>query len=218
MKRFFAIALLGIFTALGANAQYRGGYAGYSPVMPSRRIGDYYSWNRPYVGFRLGGAFSTMRGDKYNSMQNGFTASVVGGLPMSHYIPLAVEAGFSYTEKGGRENDQSAKLDYIEIPLVIKYKAYVGRGVTIEPFAGGYAALGVGGQLKDKRYQTATSSFGGVETQYRRGDAGLKFGCGLGIDFFYAELGYELGMTNISHSNYYDAHNGAFTLTVGVNL
>lgn len=221
MKKFIVLAVLGIFTSLGANAQYRGSHRasspGYNRVLPSRRFGGYgltdTSW-RPYVGFRIGPTFSSVRGDKYDDLKTGVNVGLAAGFPLSTYLPMSLETGLYYAEKGGKTNYTSAKLGYLELPLVFKYHAYVGGGCTIQPYFGGFASLGVAGKIKGE----GCSSFGDKIDQFRRGDAGIKLGCGIAFDMFYADVNYDWGLANISHSDYNDAHTSAITLNFGVNF
>lgn len=225
MKKFFALAVMGFMTALGMNAQYRGTHRvsspGYQRVLPSRRFGyaGYYDTTyRPYLGLRIGPTFSGVGGDNNSDVKTGVNVGMAVGLPLSTYLPMSLETGLYYTEKGGKNNVTSAKLDYLEVPLVFKYHAYVGGRCTVQPYIGGFASLGVGGKIKDKADLVAYSSFGDRASQYRRGDAGIKLGCGMAFDMFYVDLNYDWGLANISHSDYFDAHTNCVTLNVGVNF
>ena len=224
MKRFITLAMLCTMVVLGCMAQYRGAYGGgsYKPVVPSTHryggIGHYNRWGRPYGGLRIGPTFSAVTGDDGSSMRSGVNIGLVGGFPLSSYVPLYFETGLSYTEKGGKDDVVSVKLDYLELPLVFKYKAFVGDRVSIEPYMGGFAALGVGGKIKDRYDKTAVSSFGEKDYQFRRGDAGIKLGCGIGFDMFYADINYDWGLANICHDSYMDGHTGALTINVGINF
>ncbi len=40
-------------------------------------------------------------------------------------------------------------FNYLDIPVVVKYKYEIDDDLTIEPFAGGYFAAGVGGKIKN---------------------------------------------------------------------
>lgn len=222
MKRFLALAILCISVALGANAQYHGSMnrgGSYQRVYPSRRYySGYYGLDRPYVGLRIGPTFSSVKGDDINSgLKTGLNVGLAAGFPVSHYIPLYLESGVYYTEKGGKHKDlSSVKLDYIEVPLVFKYKAGVNGLFTVEPYLGGFASLGVGGKYKELNDHVAYSSF----DKYKRGDAGVKLGCGITAGLLYVDLNYDWGLVNINdRSNQFDeAHTRALTLNVGLNF
>ena len=107
-------------------------------------------------------------------------------------------------------------LNYLEIPVVVKYKYEIDDDLTIEPFAGGYFAAGVGGKIKDFAVREAQSSF--RSDKFRRLDGGLRIGCGIGYDMFYADLTYDIGLANISHDTFDKARNRAVMLNFGVNF
>lgn len=63
---------------------------------------------------------------------------------------------------------------------------------------------------------SAQNSFS--DSNFRRTDAGLRLGCGIGYDMFYADLTYDIGLANICHDTFDTSHNGALMLNVGVNF
>ena len=85
--------------------------------------------------------------------RTGLDLGAVVGTRLTSSAPLYFETGLSYTEKGGKGtyagNKFTYRLEYLELPLVLKYKYAVAPDITIEPFAGGYLALGVGGKIKN---------------------------------------------------------------------
>ncbi len=84
-----------------------------------------------YFGFRIGPSFSYVNSDDSRldggNWQTGLNVGVVAGVALSNAQPLYLEGGLFYTEKGGKKNLANGKkmtydLNYIEIPLVLKYK------------------------------------------------------------------------------------------------
>lgn len=61
-----------------------------------------------YYGFRIGPAFSTVNSDDPtldgSDSQTGLTVGAVVGIPLSDEIPLYLEPGLFYTEKGGKKD------------------------------------------------------------------------------------------------------------------
>ena len=53
---------------------------------------------------------------------------------------------------------------------------------------------------------------------FRRGDGGLRLGCGVQYDMFYADLTYDIGLANICHDTFDTSHNGGLQLNFGVNF
>lgn len=232
MKRISLIISLISLAVMSANAQYHGKYPrayleGYR-YQPRHSYQDrfYARWNHPYVGLRIGPSFTTVHSDDPyldgSNMKAGLNVGIATGFPLSSYVPLYLETGLYYTEKGGRGTVGGShfkyNLDYLELPFVFKYKVNMSRSFSLQPYLGGYVGLGVAGRIKDFQEREAYSSFGNSDYSFRRGDAGIRLGCGIGYDMLYAEINYDWGLANISHNSFDDCRNGALTLTVGVNF
>ena len=178
-----------------------------------------------YYGFRIGPAFSFVNSDDPSldggKWQTGLSIGALVGLPLSHSVPLYAEIGLQYTEKGGRKRLSSNKkmtydLNYIELPVVVKYIYPIDRHFTLQPFFGGYLAFGVGGKIKNFEQREAFSSFS--DDAFQRFDGGLRLGCGVGYDLFYMDLSYDIGLSNICHDTFDTSHNGCLSLNFGVNF
>jgi len=179
---------------------------------------------RNYYGLRIGAAFSTVNSDDKSldggSAQTGLNIGVVAGLSLSERAPLFFETGLSYVEKGGKKTLNGKKmtydLNYLEVPLVIKYIYELDGGLSIQPFLGGYLACGVGGKIKNFGERAAFNSFS--DDAFKRFDGGIRLGCGVGFDLFYLDLSYDIGLANICHDYFDTSHNGCLSLTAGVNF
>ena len=62
----------------------------------------------------------------------------------------------------------------------------------MQPLAGGYFALGIGGKSKNFADREVVHSFS--KHMFKHFDGGLRFGCGVTYDLFYADLTYDLGL------------------------
>ena len=147
-------------------------------------------------------------------------------------LPFFLETGLVYTEKGTEIKEtedagfRKTTLRYLEIPIVLKYKIDTSADdFTVQPFFGGYLAVGVGGEVKDYAERTKYSPFG--SSRYKHFDAGLKVGCGIAFQNFYFSMGYDIGLFNIAGKNYTEYHydnfdgrirTGNFTMTLGVDF
>lgn len=178
-----------------------------------------------YYGVRIGPSFSYVNSDDSRldggDWQTGLNIGALVGLPLSRTVPVYIEAGVFYTEKGGRKKLDSGKkmtydLNYIELPIVLKYIYNIDSRFTLQPFFGGYLACGVGGKMKNYAEREAFSSFS--DDAFQRFDGGLRLGCGVGFDLFYFELAYDIGLSNICHDDFDTSHNGSLALNFGVNF
>lgn len=206
------------------------------PIPPSKRA-DYYAGRhrcgtyndnpRTYYGFRLGMSVGTVHSEAPlldgSKAKAGLDVGFVVGTRLAPRTPLYFETGLSYTEKGGKGTYEGSRftygLDYLEMPLLLKYKGYVSPSVSIEPYAGGYLAAGVAGKIKDYGQRAAYSSFDGDEqSSFKRFDGGLKVGCGVSFDMVYLGLSYDIGLANVGHYDFEDTHTGCLNLNIGVNF
>ena len=184
----------------------------------------HHSLTNSYYGLRVGLAMSSVSSDDSyldgSGLSSGVTMGFVAGFQMVPASPLFFETGLSYTEKGGRGHYGGSKftydLNYLEVPLLLKYDYRTYRDFSVQPFIGGYLALGVGGQVKDFGQHHAISSFD--DDFFKRFDGGLRMGCGVEFSHLYAELAYDLGLSNICQDTFNSSRNGCLTLSCGVNF
>ena len=180
--------------------------------------------NEIYYGLRLGLGFGTVNNsgaDEYDgpSSRTGLNVGAVVGFQLSPSAPVYLESGLFYTEKGGRNDKQQEidfNLNYLELPILVKYCVDIDGEFSLQPFAGGYLAYGVGGKIKRHTDRTIESAFS--SDQFKRFDGGLRFGCGIEYQMLYADLAYELGLANIGRDAFEKTHNSCFYLNIGVNF
>ena len=224
MKRIMMITMLAVLTAVPSLAQYVGRPHG-RPVAPARR--SYYDngYRRhsivdSYFGFRIGLGVATVNADDYyldgGSPKAGLNVGFTAGIQMVPATPIYLETGLSYTEKGGKNGSCTYNMNYLEVPLLIKYQHNFDRLTSIQPFAGVYCAAGISGNIKEQDRRLSYSSF--ADDAFKRFDGGVRLGCGLQFDHLYAELGYDIGLANVSRDDFNTAHTGCFFANVGVNF
>lgn len=233
MKKYILMALVGLVTVMPASAQnYRNsryynrntGRLDYSH-RNSRGYSHYgnYSTMPFYVGFRVGPSFSSVISDNDvfdgGSTKTGLNAGLAAGFNVSPYVPLFFETGLYYTEKGGKgHNDFKYSLNYLEMPFVLKYIHNFDRSFSIQPFFGGYVAAGVSGKVKNYGLRESYNAFGGDYDQFKRFDGGLRLGVGVQYEMLYADVTYDLGLSNVGHDVFDEAKNSALMLNFGINF
>lgn len=231
MMKGLVLALICAMFALPVSAQMRRGYHRPAPSRHSHPMRSHYGSHsdfmlgeNTYFGLRFGlSASSVHSDDQYlngSGVQSGYIIGGVVGFQLSYFAPVFFETGLSYIEKGGKGsfggNKFTYDLNYLEVPLVLKYRHVVAPTTAIEPFLGGYLSCGVGGQIRDFGDRAAYGSFS--DNNFNRFDGGIRIGCGAAFSMLYAELGYDLGLSNIS-KDYFDAsHNGCFFVNIGLNF
>ena len=229
MKRI-VFALLSLVLTMPMMAQYghhyghRGHYNRYRNTYHTTARRSTYSPTDMYFGLRGGAAFSNVSSDDSRldggSMHTGVNVGMVAGFQMAPHIPLYFETGLSYVEKGGKGNYLGSKftysLNYLEVPLLFKYDCRIDRDFSIQPFMGGFVAAGVAGKIKDYGHRQAFNSFG--DDGFKRFDGGIRLGCGLQYSHLYAELGYDIGLADISRDSFDTSRTGSLIATIGVNF
>ena len=225
MKKTIIFSLLCMMLALPAMAQpgYRYGRGPQPRVMTVDRHGnEYIAWHRYYVGLRVGLNASHVSSESPDlngtGVKTGLNIGVAAGTQLTYRAPIFFETGLYYSQKGGKSGSGSNKftydMNYLEVPLLIKYKHFVGNQTSIQPYAGGYLAVGTDGEIKNYGTRTAFSSF--ENGYFNRFDGGLKIGCGVGFNMLYLDASYDIGLANIGQDSFDDTHNGCFTINVGV--
>jgi hypothetical protein len=222
MKKWI-FAVMSLMLTTPALAQYGRPHVHRLPAPPAPRSSYHYSTDA-YYGLRLGVGFATVNSDDSRldggSMKAGLNAGVVAGFQLGHYSPIYFETGLSYVEKGGEGHYEGSKftygLNYLEMPLLIKGFVDITPNFSVQPFAGGYVAVGVSGKIKDFGHRQAYSSFD--SEGFNRFDGGIKAGCGVQYEFLYGEIGYDFGLANISHDYFDTSHTGMLYTTIGVNF
>ena len=204
MKKFLLLAIVMVF-ASGAFAQMSsGGFA--------------LDHSRVYYGVRIGASFSNL--DFYKVDLNtkvGLTLAAIVGLRVSDSVPVFLESGFYYNGRGARKKDLKVNLNYLELPILIKYGIRVSDPVTIIPFVGPYFGIAVSGKASGKFGELEVDGSPFIDGGIKRGDMGFKFGAGVEYNMLYLELGYQIGVADIG-KNPNETRTNSFFANFGVNF
>ncbi len=171
-----------------------------------------------YTGIRFGYNAASLRTSYFDDVSSDFQSGACVGIVFGWYLgktPIIIEPGLYYSFKGGKLDGYEREWDYrtrlktnmhmFEIPLVFKYEVqYHNAGVCLHPFFGGFLAFGIGGKTKsvEDNYYDTWDTFSDDAGQLGRTDAGLRMGCGLGVDHFFVELAYDCGLVNLASERY----------------
>ena len=173
-----------------------------------------------YYGVRIGLNVSGISGDKniteYSDSKAGMVLGGVIGLRVSNSAPVFLESGLYYSEKGGKRGDVKVSLNYLEVPILIKYGFKATEDISVFPFLGPYFSMAISGKVKGEADNGKHSSFN--DGYFRRPDMGFKLGCGAEWSNLYFELGYQFGIADISDADNYSAHGHNFFAHFGVNF
>jgi hypothetical protein len=139
---------------------------------------------------------------------------------------MALQTGLFLSTKGFKtvndaiDAEYTENLMYLQLPLHLAYKVDVTPGSRIVFHAGPYAAYGVGGS-RDAKVGNLSGEwdvdkiFGDADGQYKPFDAGLGLGVGAEMGAFLIDLGWDMGMVNISNRDNGNTKNQNAYLSVG---
>jgi hypothetical protein len=208
MKKFL-VAIMAVLFSAPSFAQYSSG-------------GFNLSESSLYYGIRLGMNFANLTGDAPDlGTKVGLNFGGTVGLRLSDTAPVFLESGLYYTGYGASKDKNSISLNYLELPILIKYGVQLNDDIALLPFVGPTFRYGLFGGKWKTSGAGKVDSFG--DNKFKRADMGIKLGCGAEYNKLYAELGYQFGITNIAdwplaNGDDASAHNGAFFFNVGVNF
>ena len=175
-----------------------------------------------YYGLRMGLNVSNLTGDATDTgSKAGLNLAGVLGIRVSDSTPIFLESGLYYTQRGAKKNKNTyANLNYLEIPILLKYGIQATDEIAVLPFVGPTFALGISGKSKYGDGADKVDSF--ESDRFKRLDAGIKLGCGAEYNKLYLEMGYQFGLSNIADwkigADDASVHNGAFFVNLGVNF
>lgn len=134
-------------------------------------------------------------------------------------LPFYLETGLGFSSRGGEVEGASFRPSYLQVPVLINYH-FNFNDFSIQPFAGVYYALGIGGKVEvDDEKGDIFGDDGGV----KRSDFGVRLGAGFTWKRFYLGAAYEIGCMNIVKKDLFEdgdlkMRNNCFTVSVGYNF
>jgi hypothetical protein len=143
------------------------------------------------------------------------------------YSGSAIQTGLFLTTKGFKSEYTGASgslkyrenLMYLQLPVHYAYKLYATPGTRIVFHAGPYMAYGVGGRRKVTAGSFSDGNvknvFGKGNMQYKRFDAGLGLGAGAEFGPILLDLGWDMGLVNISRTRNGNIKNQNAYLSIG---
>lgn len=136
---------------------------------------------------------------------------------------MAIQTGLFLTTKGFEFNeevldfsaDASANLIYLQVPVHFAYKVDVTPGTRIVFHGGPYVAYGIAGKTKGAFGEVSeeTDSFG--NDGFERFDTGLGIGVGAELGPLLLDIGWDMGLINISPFDNGDIKNQNAYLSIG---
>ncbi len=146
---------------------------------------------------------SNFYGDELSdkNMKIGFHAGV--GADFEFAPNISLQTGLFYTAKGAEFSskdegdiiDIKSTANFLQIPIHAAYKIDVTPGTKVVLHAGPYLAYGIGGTMKGGPLKIDTFD---SDVGLKPFDAGLGLGVGAEFGMFLVDLGWDMGLTNLS--------------------
>ena len=206
MKKIFT-AIVAMMLAVPSFAQYSSG-------------GFELDKENLYYGVRFGATVANLGGDIDKDplidtgAKTGLTLAGVVGLRLSETTPVFLESGLYYTQRGGK----NVSYNNMEIPLLIKYGIKATDEIAVLPFVGPYIARACWGEAKLVDGIKVGTFDEDKWSALERVNWGFKIGCGAEYNMLYLEVGYQIGVNDISKNGNYTAHSNALFANFGVNF
>lgn len=134
-------------------------------------------------------------------------------------LPFYLETGLGFSSRGGKIMNANFRPSYLQVPVLINYH-FNFNDFSIQPFAGVYYGLGIGGKVK---VEGQKGDIFGDDGGLKRSDFGVRLGAGFTWKRIYLGAAYEIGCMNIVKDSLFDdgslkMRNNCFTLSVGYNF
>lgn len=148
--------------------------------------------------------------------------AVTDQILLCNKLPFYLETGLGFSSRGGKVEGTTVRSSYLQVPVLLNYHIDIRNTVSIQPFAGLYYGLGIGG--KGEQADGVKVDVFSDEGGFKRSDFGVRLGAGIAWGHLYFGLGYEIGCLNTVKSNdLLDAadikmRNNCFTLSIGYNF
>lgn len=106
---------------------------------------------------------------------------------------------------------------YLEVPALLGYNIGLNDGFAIQPFAGLYYGLGIGGKSKATIAGVSEKVDTFSDDNFKRSDFGFRVGAGVVYSNFYLGAGFERSLINIARDDD-KVKNQTFTISLGYNF
>lgn len=158
------------------------------------------------LGVKAGANFANITDASGLSNKTGFQAGVFGGVKFSD--KFGIQADILYSQQGAEFDFGKFDLDYVNIPIVVKYYLIQGLNVQVGPQFGFV--------VKDDVY---TTSFGGNSIKANTENTDVSGVVGAGYDFplgIRVDARYNFGLTDVVEGA--SNKNSVFSVALGYSF
>lgn len=158
------------------------------------------------LGIKAGANFAKISDVSDLSSKTGFQAGVFAGVKFTEKV--AIQADLLYSQQGAEFDYGKFDLNYVNVPIVLKYYLVQGLNVQVGPQFGFI--------LDDEIYE---ESIGGVRFEENAEKSDVSGIVGAGYDFPFGvrvDARYNFGFTDVLENN--DGKNNVFSIALGYSF
>jgi len=171
------------------------------------------------AGIKAGISIASLSGDDMDGVSSKIGIAT-GGFFGIGFGAVMIQPEIQYIQKGAQDEDNSdlkMKLDYLEIPVLIKAQL-MGPREKIRPSIYAGPALGI---LLNAKADDGSDSVD-IKDYYKSTDFGIAVGADVDIQGFVVDLRYTMGLTKIPDTGEsdvdVDVKNGTFMVQIGYSF
>ncbi len=169
------------------------------------------AFSQAKIGVKAGLNFAKISGDDVEGLDESRTSGVFGLFTKIDITEsIAFQPELLYSMQGGKDNDGTYKLDYFNLPFLMKFYVVEGFSINAGPQIGFLASA----KLKIEEDNL------GIEADVKDDFKAIDFALSLGIGYE-TEMGlcfdarYNIGLSDIPEVDNTNAKNGVLQFTVG---
>ncbi len=160
------------------------------------------------LGVKAGANFANISDVDNLSSKTGFQAGIFAGIKFTDKV--GIQADVLYSQQGAKFDAGKFDLNYINVPIVLKY--YLFQGLNIQ------AGPQFGFILDDNIYVDAFGT-NSIEANAEKSDVSAVIGTGYDFPFgVRLDARYNFGLTDVSKTNNFEGKNNVFSVALGYSF
>lgn len=160
------------------------------------------------LGVKAGANFANVSDVDDLSSKTGFQAGIFAGIKFTDKV--GIQADVLYSQQGAKFDSGKFDLNYVNIPVVLKY--YLVQGLNIQ------AGPQFGFIIDDKIYSDAFGT-NSIDANAEKSDVSAVLGAGYDFPFgIRIDARYNFGLTDVSKTDNFKGKNNVFSLALGYSF
>lgn len=160
------------------------------------------------LGIKAGANFANISDVDDLSSKTGFQAGIFAGIKFTDKV--GVQADILYSQQGAELDSGKFDLNYINIPVVLKY--YLVQGLNVQ------AGPQFGFILDDDIYVDAFGT-NSIDANAEKTDVSAVIGAGYDFPFgVRLDTRYNFGLTEVSKTDNFEGKNNVFSIALGYSF